>query len=489
LLLIMFVTSLFVLMLCASAPLNAASSVGGSGDVNVWLTSASDNNLRLKKQDAELFFNDSAITNNFVTVDLDSTITYQSVEGFGFSLTGGSAIVINQLDPSARSALLQELFSLTAEEGIRINYLRISLGASDLSDRVFTYDDMPEGETDEDLSHFSLSPEEADMVPLLQDILKINPDVRILATPWSAPSWMKTNKSSKGGNLIQEYYSAYAQYFVLYIQQMKLLYGITIHEITPQNEPLNPYNNPSMVMSADEQSAFIQGYLGPALHRAQLSTRIITFDHNCDEPSYPLTVLAQDQANGFVHGSAFHLYAGDISALSAVHDAYPDKSVYFTEQWTSSEGDFGGDLLWAVKNVVVGALNNWAVTSLEWNLANDPAFSPHTDGGCTQCKGALTIDAAGGATAISRNVAYYIIGHASKFIPRGSTRIAATSNSKLDVVAFRIDGQSAQSYSRVLLVENDTNEDITFNIRVDKQRWVTTSLQAGVVGSYTLRVD
>jgi glucosylceramidase len=231
------------------------------------------------------------------------------------------------------------LFSLDDDkDGIRISYLRISIGASDLSDRVFTYDDMPLGETDEELSHFTLAPEETDMIPLLQDILKINPNIRILATPWSAPSWMKTNNNSVGGYLLKKYYDVYANYFVKYIQQMYILYGITIHEITPQNEPLNPYNNPSMVMTADEQSIFIQNYLGPAFRKAKLSTRIITYDHNCDEPSYALSVLADDEINHFVHGSAYHLYAGDITVLTQVHEAYPNASVYFTEQWTSSQG-------------------------------------------------------------------------------------------------------------------------------------------------------
>ena len=182
---------------------------------------------------------------------------------------------------------------------------------------------------------------------------------------------MKDNNSSIGGSLQTQYYDVYAKYFVKYIQQMKAE-GITIDAVTPQNEPLNPGNNPSLVMTAAEQTNFIKNNLGPAFQAAGLTTKIITYDHNCDQPDYPIAVLSDPAANAFVNGSAFHLYAGDISALTTVHDAFPDKAVYFTEQYTSSTGDFGGDLKWHLKNVIIGSMRNWSRTALEWNLANDP---------------------------------------------------------------------------------------------------------------------
>ena len=167
-------------------------------------------------------------------------------------------------------------------------------------------------------------------------------NIKILATPWSAPVWMKDNNSFKGGGLLPANYNVYAQYFVKYIQQMKAE-GISIDAVTPQNEPLNPNNNPSLVMTALQQADFIKGSLGPAFQTAGITTKIITYDHNCDVPGYPLTVLQDAQANAFVSGSAFHLYAGDISALSTVHNAYPNKSLYFTEQYTAGTGSFSGD--------------------------------------------------------------------------------------------------------------------------------------------------
>jgi len=243
----------------------------------------------------------------------------------------------------------------------------------------------------------------------------------------------------------------YARYFVKYIQQMKDN-GITIDAVTPQNEPLNPGNNPSLVMTAQEETNFIKNNLGPAFQSAGITTKIIAYDHNCDHPEYPLAILNDPAANAFVNGSAFHLYAGNISALSQVHNAYPDKAVYFTEQWTSSTGDFGGDLKWHLKNVIIGSMRNWSRVALEWNLANDPSYNPHTPGGCTQCKGALTI-----GTSVTRNVGYYIVAHASKFVPAGSVRIGSNNTATLQNVAFK-----TPAGKKVLIVENDGSAEENF---------------------------
>ena len=249
--------------------------------------------------------------------------------------------------------------------------------------------------------------------------------------------------------------------------------GITIDAITPQNEPLNPDNNPSLLMTAAEQATFIKNHLGPAFRTAGINTKIITYDHNCDNTAYPLSILQDAAANPFVDGSAFHLYAGDIGALSTVHNAFPNKNVYFTEQYTASTGSFGGDLKWHVKNVIIGSMRNWSRNALEWNLASDPGFAMHTPGGCTTCKGALTI---GGN--IVRNVSYYIVAHASKFVPPGSVRIGSTNTGSLYNVAFkRPDGK------KVLIVVNDGSSQQIFNINFG-DRWVSPALEAGAVGTF-----
>jgi glucosylceramidase len=441
-------------------------------EVAFWLTTG-DQSVRLTKQNTVLAF--ATKTNAFPDINVDSSSRYQSVDGFGYTLTGGSASLINSMGANTRSALLQELFG-NNDNSIGVSYLRISIGASDLNDAPFSYDDVDPGQTDTPLVNFSLAKDLADgtgLIPLLKEIVAIRPSVKIIATPWSAPVWMKNNNDFKGGSLLPAYYAAYARYFVKYIQAMQAA-GITIDAVTPQNEPLNPDNNPSMYMTAEEEADFISNALGPAFQAAALTTKIIIYDHNCDKPDYPLAILHDAAAVPYVNGSAFHLYAGDINALSTVHNAFPDKAVYFTEQYTASTGAFAGDLSWHLKNVVIGSMRNWSRVALEWNLANDPDFNPHTPGGCNTCKGALTIN---GET-VSRNVAYYIIAHASKFVPPGSVRIASNITGGLYTVAFlRPDGK------KVLIVFNDSSKPVSFNIRF-KNEWVTPQLAAGSVGSF-----
>ncbi len=440
-----------------------------TSDVNCWVTSGNKSNL-LSKQSAVITFSSNA--SSLPTIIVDSTATYQTVDGFGYTLTQGSTYVINQLTSYAKSTLLNELFG-NGESSIGVSYLRIGIGATDLSSTVYTYNDLPIGQTDVNQTSFSLANDLADLIPLLKEIIAINPNIKILATPWSAPSWMKSNNSSIGGSLQPQYYDAYAKYFVKYIQGMKAQ-GITIDAITPQNEPLNPYNNPSLVMTAAEQASFIKNSLGPALVAASISTKIIAYDHNCDRADYPLDVLNDATARQYVDGAAFHLYAGDITALSQVHNAYPSKNVYFTEQYTASSGSFDGDLKWHLKNVVIGSMRNWSRVALEWNLANDPSFGPHTSGGCNTCLGALTI----GSGLAVKNVAYYIIAQASKFVPAGSVRIASNNYGSLQTVAFlRPDGK------KVLVVLNENTSSQDFAIKY-KDMWATTSLQAGSVATY-----
>jgi len=314
-----------------------------SGKAEAWVTTT-DESSKLQKQN-DLFFN--ADLNSNQTIEVNPSQKFQTVEGFGFSLTGGSAQAILKLEKSKREALLQELFS-RKENAIGLSYLRISIGASDLNEKVFSYDDIPEGQTDLKLEHFNLGPDLNDVIPVLKEILAINPNIKIMGSPWSPPVWMKDNGSSKGGSLQPKYHQVYAEYFVKYIQAMKS-HGITIDAITPQNEPLHPGNNPSLLMLAEQQAEFIKNNLGPAFAKANIKTKIIVYDHNCNKPEYPLTILNDPKALPFVAGSAFHLYEGDISALSKVHDAYPNKDLYFTEQYTGSGSSFESDLKWSVK--------------------------------------------------------------------------------------------------------------------------------------------
>lgn len=441
-----------------------------SAKVVYWLTTPDEQSL-LRRMPALPF---SASASAPVNISVDSTTSYQQMDGFGYTLTGGSASLIHQMPDQARNNLLNELFG-SSDNSIHISYLRISIGASDLSAEVYTYDETPNNEADPDLTYFSIGKEKTDLIPLLKEIIAISPNIKIIATPWTPPLWMKSNTNSVGGTLKPEYYGSYAKYFVRYIQAMQAE-GISITAITPQNEPLHDGNNPSLLMLATEQANFIANHLGPAFNSAGLSTKIIIYDHNCDNPNYPLTILNNNAAKPYVDGSAFHLYAGDISALSQVKNAHPDKNIYFTEQYTASNGNFGGDLQWHIKNLVIGAPRNWSKTVFEWNLANDVNYGPHTPGGCTTCKGALTINGGG----VKRNVAYYIIGHISKFVPPGSVRIASDVVNNLHSVAFLTPNKQ-----KILIVLNADGSAANFNIRING-RIATATLPAGAVATFVI---
>lgn len=435
----------------------------------VWLTCADQ--TRLLERQADLYFvNDDA--NGLPVITVDTGQTYQTIEGFGFSLTGGSAMLISRLPLADKRALLEELFVPTGDS-IGISFLRLSIGASDLSEGCFSYDDVPDGQSDFDLAHFDIEAGDNELILLLQEILAINPDIRIIATAWSAPTWMKTNQRFIGGKLRPDCYAVYAAYLVKYLQAMRTK-GIIIHAITPQNEPLNQKNEPSMLMEAIEQADFIKTHLGPALQEAGLDeVELFCWDHNCDVKKYPLAVFSDDDARRYLSGSAWHLYGGDISVLSEMHEAYPEMKLYFTEQWVGSDGEFGGDLLWHVKNVLIGSLNNWSRIVLEWNLASDPFCGPHTPSGEARCVGALTI-----GEAITRNVAYYVIAHASKFVRPGSMRIYSVAPASLPNTAFLTPAGHI-----VLIALNDGADPLSFAIQFKGKNAVAT-LPAKSVATY-----
>jgi len=437
--------------------------------VEWYLTNADKSALLTKQQPLVALYNNS---DSISVLEINDNETYQTMEGFGFALTGGSAIHINAMDLPERMKLLNELFG-NDENSIGISYLRISIGASDLSDKVFSYNDLPTGETDPELKKFSLQPEKKDLIPVLKEILAINNDIRILGSPWSPPVWMKTNGKSKGGSLKPEFYDAYALYFLKYIQGMKAE-GIRIDAITIQNEPLHPGNNPSMYMPAEEQALFIKKSLGPAFREAGIDTKIIIYDHNPNRIDYPIKVLNDPEARRYVDGTAFHMYEGSVDSISEVKKAHPDKNLYFTEQWVGAPGDFPNDLRWHVRTLIIGAVRNWCKNVIEWNLAADPQQDPHTKGGCHDCLGAVTID----GNSVSRNPAYYIIAHASKFVKPGSVRINSTISEGLPNVAFkRPDGKV------VMIVLNDSDKEKIFYIK-NQGKITRATIKSGSVATF-----
>jgi len=404
-----------------------------------------------------------------------------------------------KMTPEARTKLIHELFA-SDDKNIGVSYIRLSIGASDLNSFVFSYDDLPDGETDVPLAKFNLSQDYKDVIPVMKEILKVNPNIKILGSPWSAPKWMKTNNNVRGGSLRPEYYSVYAQYFVKYIKAM-ISEGINLDAVTVQNEPLNSNNTPSMPMLPGEQKEFIKNHLGPAFLNAKITAKIILFDHNLDRIDYPLTTLQDPEAAKFVDGSGFHNYGGDLSAMTTMHLIRPDKNLYFTEQMIVEAPQRQTiDIASPVKRLIIGATRNWSKNVILWNLAADSLNDPHTNnGGCPMCQGAITLD----GDHVSRNLAYYTVAHASKFVRPGSVRIVSTNPG--DKTASLTEDEERTGSLRVTTIENSTvlpnvafktpegkivlivvNDTYSTNsLRIQfKGQFATLRLNPGAVGTY-----
>lgn len=440
-------------------------------EANYWLTK-NDRSALFARQPEKLVFTQQS--NGSPTIQVNDKESFQSIDGFGFALTGGSAQHIIKMDATARAALLRELFE-TDENHIGISYIRLTIGASDLNEKVFSYNDLPEGETDPEQKKFDLGPDRVDVIPVMKEILAINPQIKIMASPWSPPLWMKTTYDARGGMLKPEFYEAYARYLVKYIEAMRKE-GIHIDVLTIQNEPLHPGNNPSLLMVAPDQAIFIKNNLGPALKNAGLNTRLVIYDHNADRPDYPISILNDPEVRKYVDGSAFHLYGGKIEALTDVHNAHPDKNIYFTEQMVIEDPNADKiNIVSPVKGLIIGATRNWSKNVLEWNLAADTENKPFTDrGGCPICQGAITID----GNKVIRNLAYYSVAHASKFVRPGSVRVASNEPQDLSNVAFKTpEGRF------VLIVANSGAHDKAFNIKY-KGKLIHCTIGRGDVATY-----
>ena len=438
----------------------------------LWLTSQDGKHL-LQKQ--EIAINPDNADKADETIVINDSITYQTMDGFGYTLTGGSAMLMHYMSDTARADLLQELFG-RKEENLGVSYIRLSIGASDMDAAPFSYDDLAQGETDIDLAHFNLSQDTLHLIPVLKEILKISPKIKILGSPWSPPVWMKDNGDTRGGSLLEKYYPVYANYFVKYIKAMGDN-GIPIDAITIQNEPLHPGNNPSLLMKAPEQGEFIKNHLGPAFVDNNIKTKIIIYDHNADRPDYPISILNDPEAAKYIDGSAFHLYGGNVNAISTVHYTHPEKNLYFTEQWVGAPGDFAKEMEWHTENLIIGATRNWCKTVLEWNLAADENQEPHTDrGGCDRCLGAITIN----GNTVTREPAYYIIGQASKFVSPGSKRIESNLSKDLPNVAFNTpEGET------VLILQNKADKAKTVKVIV-REKKVLVKLAAKDIATLVL---
>jgi glucosylceramidase len=436
------------LKLVALAALNATFLFAQPGQIESWITNP-DRTALFEKQPEVVSFSEKSNGRGGSTIVIDDSQQMQTIDGFGFALTGGSAELLMKMSSNERAKILKELFAWD-DKNIGISYIRLSIGASDMNSFVFSYDDLQKGETDFELKKFSLAQDYKDVIPVMKEILAINPAIKILGSPWSAPAWMKTNNDVRGGRLKTECYGVYTLYFVKYVQAMKNA-GISIDAITIQNEPVNSRNTPSMTWFENEQAEFIKNNLGPAFEKAGINTKIILFDHNGDRPDYPLSLLNDPEVAKYADGSGFHNYVGDIAAaLKLVHIARPDKNLYFTEQMvTERPGSPEINIANPVKNLILRTTQNWSRNVILWNLAADQLNDPHTDnGGCSMCQGAITIN----GDIVTRNIAFYTVAHASKFVRPGSVRIGSTNRGDKTVGLY--EDEQRPGVFRAALIEN-----------------------------------
>jgi glucosylceramidase len=447
----------------ASALLLAASFPLFSQTVSSY-RSTSDLSSALEAQPTLSFTHASSTSPLTITVDESSR--FQTMDGFGISMTEGSAWLLHTRMPPAMSRdVMTKLFDPSS--GIGLSFVRLPIGSTDLSLNHYSYDDMPAGQQDPELHHFSTAHDEACVFPVMREALKLNPAITVMASPWSAPAWMKTHDSMVGGSLREESMPAYAEYIVRSLQSFERA-GIPVKYLTVQNEPLHETEDfPGTLMLADQQKRLIGRYLGPDLHRVGLQTQILAYDHNWDHPEYPFEVLSDPAAAPFMAGSALHCYGGEPTAQSVIHNRFPDKGIWMTE---CSGGTWQKKApLEVTAHLLIDSTRNWAKAVALWGMVLDTDHNPHA-GGCATCRGLVTFDAK--RMSVSYTGDFYALAQASRFVHPGATRIDSSSfgSEGLESVAFQnVDGSIA------LLVLNDRSDTTKFDVS-----WRATTFHASL---------
>ncbi|GAA3079748.1 glucosylceramidase [Kribbella aluminosa] len=467
--------------------------------VSVWVTTP--DRAELLHERAPVSFHDGASDRTTITVD--PRTTYQTMDGFGASITDSSASVLYRLSPADREQTMRKLFD--PKQGIGVSFLRQPVGSSDFTaaSAHYTFDDVPAGQTDFGLEHFSIAHDEQQVLPLLRRAKQLNPQLKVMATPWSPPAWMKTGGSLVGGRLQDDpkVYDAYARYLVKFVQAYAKA-GVPVDYLSIQNEPQN--RKPSAYPGTDvpvRQEAAVITALGPILQKASPRTKILGYDHNWTthpgdvastppgedpETDYPYKLLRTPAAK-WIAGTAYHCYSGDPSKQADLHNAFPSKGIWFTE-CSGSHGPndtppqiFRGTLTWHARTLMIGTTRNWAKSVVNWNLALDSTGGPHL-GGCDTCTGLVTLQPDG---TVTTDAEYYTIGHLSKFVQPGAVRIGSTSygttgwNGQLMSAAFRNpDGTTA------LVVHNENDDPRTFAVAVGDQSF-EYELPGGAIATYT----
>lgn len=449
-----------VLLLLASVPATLAgqdspnTSAKSSPQIDVYESSQDLHESLLRKPSLQF----QSTHPPTLTIAVDETRKYQQIDGFGASLTDSSAWLLwHKLSDRQRKETIEKLFNPST--GIGLTLLRQPMGSSDFAAiDDYSYDDVPKGEADPDLKKFSINRDRAYIIPILHEAMAQNPKLKIIASPWSPPGWMKTSGSMIEGTLLSPAYAPLAKYFVKYVQAYQAA-GVPIYAVTMQNEPLNiPNNYPGLGMSAREQTVFLRDHLAPRFHEANISSKILIFDHNWNLIDFPIKVMNDPGAFASTAGTAIHCYGGSVTAQTELHNRFPDKEIWLTE---CSGGDWQkGKLLEQQARLVIGATRNWAKSVILWNLALNQNHQPHL-GGCTTCRGVITVNDAVSPAEVIETVDFTALAHASKFVQPGAYRIDSNSfeQGSLEDVAFQNpDG------SIVLLVLNGAGANTEFTI-------------------------
>jgi O-glycosyl hydrolase len=463
--------------LLAFCPPVVSAAAGQPAGVSVFLTDLGARTY-LARQPAVAWRTGRPPSGPAITVD--TRRQYQQITGFGASFTDSSAwLVGTRLDGEQREAVMRDLFG---SGGIGLSFLRQPMGASDFAvNGNYSYDDMPAGRTDPALAHFSIDHDRSYLIPLLVQARRLNPQLSVMATPWSPPGWMKTTDSMIGGTLRPDAYRPLADYFTRFLEGYAAA-GVPVRYITPQNEPLfQPGGYPGMGFSAEQEDTLIKNYLGPELREHKLRTGILGYDHNWDVISYPETMYADPAASPYTAGTAWHCYGGDVAAQATSHNNYPNKPAFHTE---CSGGEWEGDAQAAFAaglSLVIGTTRDWAQGVIRWNMALDENNGP-TNGGCLTCRGVVTVapDAAGHWT-YTRTADYWALGQASKFVRPGAHRVASNTlgaGNVQDVAFANPDGSTA------LVAFNSGTSQRTFQVRWG-EKWFGYTLAGGAAATFT----
>ncbi|MFI1098034.1 RICIN domain-containing protein [Streptomyces sp. NPDC020917] len=450
--------------------------------VQVYLTTTSDsggrNVVQGLAQQAPVSFA-SGTGGSGANVTVDEGTTYQQFTGAGASFTDTAAWLMNSsgaLSAATRNSVMQKLFDPV--NGIGIDFLRNPMGASDLARYSYTYDDMPAGQTDPSLSHFSIAHDQADVLPLTLQAKQLNPSLKVMGTPWTPPPWMKDNGSYVQGWLQSQYYAAYAQYFVKYLQAYQAA-GVPVDYVTAQNEPTVGGDYPGAQWNGSGLAYFTKNDLLPALHAAGLSTKVLALDWNWDSyDSYaaPTVSDASIRSDPNFGGVAWHGYGGNVSEQTTIHNQYPSLPAFDTEH---SGGTWIGNQQKEDMENLIDYTRNWGQSWVKWSLAVDQGMGPH-NGGCGTCTGLITVhngDSRSGQ--VDYTVEYYTMGHLTKFVKPGATRIASTDNSTIRNVAWRNpDG------SKALIAYNESSSAQQLRVNWGDENFAYT-LPGGASATFT----